>query len=356
MIELSKTGVNVIAVCKPGSKIQQYLAAHNIPCESLPGYGKIDFASIKKIKALISLHDVTVLHVHFHRDIWLASMALRKDTKRKLYLSIYMGVNRKRDIFHRWIYSRVDGVFTSSRDLNSRLHELYPINKEKIHYLPYGRIVTEYAIDPAVRAEIRVRYGISEDDIVVGTMIRIDRGKGVMDFVKSLKLLDANIRKKVKYIVVGEPTRKATSVPGQSPYEENAEVYYGEILQYTLNNNLNETVLFAGYKEDAIGYLGAMDIFVFPSRDELYSLVMLDAMCLRLPVVAARAGGNLYQIEDEKSGLLYNVSDSGDLAAKLTRYIESPELRKQHGEAARLFVEKEHSMKEIIARLMLFYV
>jgi glycosyltransferase involved in cell wall biosynthesis len=187
-------------------------------------------------------------------------------------------------------------------------------------------------------------------------MIRIDRGKGVMDFVKSMKLLDANIRKKVKYLVVGEPTRKATSTPGHSPYEENAEVYYGEILQYTLNNSLNETILFAGYKEDAIGYLGAMDIFVFPSRDELYSLVMLDAMCLRLPVVAARAGGNVYQIEDEKSGLLYNVSDSKDLAAKLTRYIESPDLRKQHGEAARLFVEKEHSMKEIIARLMLFYV
>jgi glycosyltransferase involved in cell wall biosynthesis len=356
MIELSKVGVNIIAICKPGSKIYEHLSAHNIKCESMPGYDKLNFAAVKRIKSLITEHDAKVLHVHFHRDIWPASMALRSDNKRKLYLSIYMGVGRKKDILHRWIYSRVNGVFTSSRELNSRLPELYPINKERIHYLPYGRTISDYSIDPVNRAEIRSRHGFSEDETVVGTMIRIDPGKGVMDFVKSIALLDPKIRKKVKYLIVGEPTRKASSIPGESPYERNSEVYYREILAFILKNDLNDTIIFTGYKEDAIGYLSAMDIFVFPSRDELYSLVVLEAMCLRLPIVAAKAGGNISQIEDDRSGLLYEVADSGDLARKLTRYIESPELRKEHGEEARRFVEKEHTMKEIINRLLLFYV
>jgi glycosyltransferase involved in cell wall biosynthesis len=355
MIELRNNGVDVIAICKPGSRIQQYLSANNINCEPLPSYRKIDFASIKRIKFLIAKHDIKVLHVHFHRDIWSASIALRSDTKRKLYLSIYMGVGRKRDIFHRWVYSRVDGVFTSSRELNSRLHELYPINKEKIHYLPYGITIDNYSVDPVKRTEIRSRHGFSVNDIVVGTMIRIDPGKGVMDFVKSITLLDPKFYKNVKYFIVGEPTRKASSIPGESPFEKHSEAYYREILAFILENNLNDKVVFTGYKEDAIGYLGAMDIFVFPSRDELYSLVVLEAMCLRLPIVAARAGGNISQIEDDKSGLLYNVADSDDLATELTRYIESPELRREHGNEARRFVEKEHSMKEIISRLMLFY-
>jgi D-inositol-3-phosphate glycosyltransferase len=356
MIELNRSGVNVVAVCRSGSKLHQFLSSRDIKCEFLPNNRKISLAGIRKIKSLIALHDIKVVHVHFHRDIWPASMALRNDPKRKLYLSIYMGVGKKRDLLHRWIYSRVDGVFTSSRELNSRLPDLYPVNKEKIHYLPYGRNVSNYTIDPLMRAEIRSRHGFSENDIVVGTMIRIDPGKGILDFVKSFVNLNTKLRRNVKFIIVGEPTRRASSIPGESPYEKHAEAYYRELLAFVLNNNLKDVVTFTGFKDDSVGYLSAMDIFVFPSRDEFYSLVVLEAMCMRLPIVAARAGGNTAQIVDGKSGLLYTVADSIDLAAKLTQYIESPELRKTHGEEARRFVETEHAMNEVVSRLKLFYV
>ncbi|MFI5250952.1 MAG: glycosyltransferase family 4 protein [Bacteroidota bacterium] len=355
MIELNKAGVNVIAVTKPNSKIHQFLSARGIQCEFLPGYGKIDIGAVKTVQLLIKRYKVQVVHVHFHSDVWIASIAVRKDRRTKLYLSIYMGVGKKRDIFHRWIYSRVDGIFSSSLDLNSRLHTLYPVNKEKIHYLPYGRIVDDYVIDSTKREEIRTRHRINPDDLVAGTMVRIDTGKGVIDFIKSFMYLSEADRTKLKFLIVGEPTRKATQVTGESPFESHSENYYREMIDYVNRNNLSEKIIFTGYQDDTIGYLSAMDIFVFPSRDELYSLVVLDAMCMHLPVVAARAGGNLKQITDGVNGMLFNVADSSDLAAKLTCYIASPVLRQEHGNAARRFVEKEHSMKQIVNRLMLFY-
>ena len=119
--------------------------------------------------------------------------------------------------------------------------------------------------------------------------------------------------------------------------------------------NFGKKIFLAGFQSDLIGYLSAMDIFVFPSRDEMYSLVVLDAMCMGLPVVAARAGGNIRQIDDGTSGLLYEVGDSKDLAAKLTRYLQDPALRRQHGTAARKFVEERHSMKDTVKELLRFY-
>ena len=110
-----------------------------------------------------------------------------------------------------------------------------------------------------------------------------------------------------------------------------------------------------GFQDDLIGYLSAFDIFVFPSRDELYSLVVLDAMGMELPILAARAGGNLYQITDGVNGLLYTVSDSRDLAAKLSRYLLDPDLRREHGKTGRAGLERQHDMKQIISKLLNIY-
>ena len=80
----------------------------------------------------------------------------------------------------------------------------------------------------------------------------------------------------------------------------------------------------------------------------------------RQPVVTgpgqtARAGGNLYQITDGVNGLLYTVSDSRDLAAKLSRYLLDPDLRREHGKTGRAGLERQHDMKQIISKLLNIY-
>ena len=266
-----------------------------------------------------------------------------------------MGVTNKNDIFHRWIYRRVNAIFSSSEELNSRLHTLYPVAKEKIHYLPYGRKLELYSVDQHRRRSIRSKLNVGEDEMLVGTMVRIDPGKGAMDFARSFLYLDKALQARVKYVIVGEPTRKSRAKANESPYEPPCEAYLQQLEAFITKEKLSDRIILAGFQEDLTGYLGAMDVFVFPSRDELYSLVVLDAMGMGLPVVAARAGGNLRQIEDGSNGLLYNVADSSDLADKLSTYIKNPELRKQHGQSARQFVEKTHSMNNTIHLLKNFY-
>jgi glycosyltransferase involved in cell wall biosynthesis len=355
MAELNKSGCTVVGVCKPGSKVDQFLKTSNVQCEYLPSYHKLSFASIQFVKFLLKKYDVENVHVHFHKDIWVPSIALRNDSQRKLFLSIYMGVNSKNDIFHRWIYGRVNALFSSSEEMNSRLHTLYPVPKEKIVFLPYGRRLEQYHVDQARRTALRKQLQVKEDEILVGTMLRIDPGKGVMDFARSFLYLDKELQRNVKYVIIGEPTRKGNVKPGESPYEPHCEAYLRQLEAYIVDEGFSERIILLGYQERLTDYIGAMDVFVFPSPDELYSLVVLDAMAMGLPVVAARAGGNLRQINDGINGSLYEVGDSRDLAKKLAGYIANPGLRKQHGTAGHTFVEEKHDMNATLNKLLQFY-
>ncbi len=293
MTELKSAGWKVSCVCRPGSKLEKFLRAQQIETVILPSSRLLSPAAVRSLRSIIRANDIGVMHVHFHRDIWNASLAARGVPDCKLFLSIYMGVPRKNDPLHRFIYRRVDHVFTSSEDLNRRLPQLYPIPAEKIGLLPYGRDLSRYAKNADRRSRIRSGLGVAQDEILAGTMVRIDPGKGVMDFVCSFPYLPDAVRPKVRYLIVGEPTRKSRSRPGHSPFEEQSEAYLREIERFVERENLSGKVLFAGFQHDLIGYLEAMDLFVFPSRDELYSLVVLDAMGMGLPVVASRAGGDL---------------------------------------------------------------
>jgi len=355
MKELRNAGCAVAAVCSPHSKVEQYLKDAGIETINLPSNRTLSLRSLRMLASTMQTCSTDVVHVHFHKDIWLASSALRSDVRRRLFLSIYMGVPKKNDPLHRYIYRRVDGVFTSSLELNRRLPGLYPISSEKIHYLPYGRDVKEYLRDEEKRREIRNMYGVEENDVLVGTMVRIDPGKSVMDFARSYMYIDAKLRDRVKYLIIGEPTRKGHAREHESPFEAHCEAYLRELQAFIDAEGFGDRVLLAGFQRDLIGYLSALDIFVFPSRDELYSLAVLDAMCLGLPVVAARAGGTIDQVEDGSSGSFYGVGNSVEAAQKISQYVSHPELRVQHGTNGRNFVLRHHDMKGTIRQLLEFY-
>ena len=91
---------------------------------------------------------------------------------------------------------------------------------------------------------------------------------------------------------------------------------------------------FAGFlhKEELAGAYASSDIFVMPSRTETLGLVVLEAMCSGLPVVAARAGGIPEMIQDRVSGYLVdNDNEAIDCIGELLR---SDERRKTMGAQA----------------------
>ena len=111
---------------------------------------------------------------------------------------------------------------------------------------------------------------------------------------------------------------------GDGPQRKHLEEYFK-----------NMPVYFSGflYKEELAAAYASSDIFVMPSRTETLGLVVLEAMCSGLPVIASRAGGIPDMIQDGVSGFLVDSDDQA--IARIGELLHSALLRQSMGAAAR---------------------
>lgn len=86
-----------------------------------------------------------------------------------------------------------------------------------------------------------------------------------------------------------------------------------------------DQVVFAGWRHDVGRLLAASDLFVLPSLFEGLPLVVLEALALRVPVVATNVCGTTEAIEDGVSGRLVPPEDSHALAEAICWALERPE-------------------------------
>lgn len=83
------------------------------------------------------------------------------------------------------------------------------------------------------------------------------------------------------------------------------------------------------------------DIFILPTLNECFPLVLLEAAAYGLPAVASLEGGISDIIDDGETGLLTEMGNPEDLAQKLECLIRDEQTRESMGRAARLkFAQK----------------
>jgi len=83
--------------------------------------------------------------------------------------------------------------------------------------------------------------------------------------------------------------------------------------------------------------------------------VVLEAMAFGKPIIGSRIGGIPEQIEDGKTGLLFEMGNVAELAEKMELLAGDAELRDQMGRAARSKLEQEYSLAEHNRQLLSIY-
>jgi glycosyltransferase involved in cell wall biosynthesis len=83
------------------------------------------------------------------------------------------------------------------------------------------------------------------------------------------------------------------------------------------------------------GLMRSVDAFVFPSRYEAMSLVMLEALAAALPVVTVATAGGAEVIDSRCGVVLDSPEDIAGLAEAITRLARDPAHARSMGDAAR---------------------
>ena len=102
----------------------------------------------------------------------------------------------------------------------------------------------------------------------------------------------------------------------------------------TLKLGLNEIVRFLGYRTDLERIVPSADVVVSCSYREGMPLNIIEAMLCARPIVASRNRGHNELIDDNSSGLLFDMLDSDALAEKVMKIYQDKALASQMGENA----------------------
>lgn len=95
-----------------------------------------------------------------------------------------------------------------------------------------------------------------------------------------------------------------------------------QMIDHKLPDNVT-TIDFMG-KQELFEYYKAADLFVLPTREDVWGLVVNEAMACGLPVVTTNnCIAGLELVEDGVNGFLVDVNDPDGLAAGISKFTDS---------------------------------
>jgi len=125
------------------------------------------------------------------------------------------------------------------------------------------------------------------------------------------------------------------------------DISFDNFNKYLIDKGLNQNAKYLGLKFGAEKHKAfrEADIFVHPTSNDCFPLVLLEAMQNQLPIISTFEGGIPDIVENDKTGFLIPANNAGALAEKLEILIKNPEMRQKMGSAGRLKFEKEFTLE-----------
>jgi glycosyltransferase involved in cell wall biosynthesis len=250
--------------------------------------------------------------------------------------------------------------------MHHTFHETWPdMLHDKPVYRDWDGI---YAISGHVWTECRERLGVeptllrpgvdtehfsagsgpSADGVTVLHPARLMPWKGVHVSVRML----AELRDR------GVPARLLlTDTQRIADWDRELDAYRVRIHDLVRDLGLADRVEFvsATYAQMPVLYRRA-DVVIYPTVDpEPFGLVPLEAMSMRLPVVATAVGGIRETVVDGETGYLVPPDDPGALADRVARLLARPDERAAFGAAGRERVMREFDLRRWVDAMLAAY-
>lgn len=157
-------------------------------------------------------------------------------------------------------------------------------------------------------------WKIPRNSKVIGMMGRVNSWKGQADFLKAANIImDQNPN--VYTVFVG------SAFEGEEWREK-------ELAKAISESPHKDRIINKGYRTDSEAIYKLYDVFVLPSTNpDPLPTVVLEAMSTGKPIVGYKHGGVCEMVKEDYNGLLAEVCNPSDLAAKIEKLLSNDALR-----------------------------
>ncbi|MEX2141743.1 MAG: glycosyltransferase family 4 protein [Pirellulales bacterium] len=166
------------------------------------------------------------------------------------------------------------------------------------------------------RERIVAELGLPNRVRLLGVIGRLTRDKHVTELLWALDQIRC-VRDDVYLLVIGDGEARPF-------FERYARLY--EIVDH---------VRFVGWRSDVAAWIAAIDVYCSASAEPSWSLAMLEAMALGVPVVAGDTPAHRRVLTHGETGFLVDIRQRSELARWCLRMLEDAELAARMTETAR---------------------
>lgn len=217
-------------------------------------------------------------------------------------------------------------IITVSNYIKKCILTVPELNEEKVVVLKNCTDLNRFQIpfSEEEKIELRHKYHIKADDIVLVFTGRISKEKGVVELAEAFKIVGN--KRNVKLVIVG------SAQTGNTIVDEYTQTVY-EILETVKNN-----VIYTGYIDycDMPKIYHMADIAILPSTgQDPAPLTIFEAMASGLPIITTYSGG-IPEYANEDCALFSAIDEEiiDSLAENMEKLISNEKLRLQMAENA----------------------
>jgi len=346
---LNKEKFAVFLASNPGGTFEKKLKEVDLKIDPLDMTSRYNIGTISKLKKIIKIKDVQIVHSQGGRADFFARIAARIANVPIIISSMAMLVEGydvsilRKDLYvliDRWTERWVNKFIVLSEAMRRSLIERHKIPPENIVKIYNGIEIEEYNPDlkeeKNKKLEGKRALGLKNDVPVIGAIGRLVWQKGFEYLIRAAP----EVLKKcpeARFLIVGEGPLK------------NKLILTSEKL------NVADRITFTGFRSDIKEILASIDVLAMPSLLEGLPMVLLEAMAMAKPIVATRIDGITEVLENSKTGLLVPAKNSHALAEAIVGILNDKAKANFFGQNAREAAKEKFSVKKMVVQIELAY-
>ncbi|MCB1166642.1 MAG: glycosyltransferase [Leptospiraceae bacterium] len=317
-LALAEQGIRQCIVAPPGSQLAVRAREKGLDVWELRIRGEVDIFAARRIREFALQNGFGLLHAHTARAHSIGLLARRKSDKLRLIVSRRVDFPARPNFLSRMKYESpfVDRYIAISRNV-ARILVSDGIPADRISVAYSGIDSQRFKKLPSSQS-LRTEFNLG-DAMILGNVAALVDHKDHRTLLEAAGVLlelterSSGPEKNWKLVIVGEGP------------------LHGFLLSLVQDLDLEERVVFTGFRQDVPAFLDLFDLFIMSSKEEGLGTAVLDAMAAGLPVVATAGGGIPEMVDHKKGGLLSPVGGPRLLAENLYQMMSKSSLRQRYG-------------------------